>query len=64
MLLQISRASLVCFMTICYPNDPSDSKLEQFVEYYYKTFDENRQNLAPLYVRRHEQDVGEYKCRG
>jgi len=25
--------------------------LEQFTEFYYKTFDENRQQLAALYVR-------------
>ena len=29
---------------------PLISITEQFVEYYYKTFDENRAGLAPLYV--------------
>jgi hypothetical protein len=28
----------------------ADYLSEQFVEYYYKTFDENRAALAPLYV--------------
>ena len=31
------------------------AKTEQFVEYYYKTFDANRAELAPLYVR-HRKD--------
>jgi hypothetical protein len=30
--------------------------LEQFVEFYYNTFDENRTQLAPLYVRNRVSD--------
>ena len=29
----------------------SDGAPEQFVQFYYNTFDENRKNLAALYVR-------------
>jgi hypothetical protein len=33
------------------------SRAEQFTEYYYKTFDADRSQLAPLYVR-HSENTG------
>lgn len=48
---QTSRMSPVRFLhepTLC---DLSNLNAEQFVEFYYKTFDQDRQQLASLYVR-------------
>jgi hypothetical protein len=57
-MLQTSRESPVRFhkprfmrKTQCDDTTSDNSTAEQFVDFYYKTFDKNREQLAALYVR-------------
>lgn len=54
--LQTSRTSLVCAIPFVSNSSSLTPSAEQFVEFYYKTFDENRSALGALYVRNTNHD--------